>query len=346
MPRERPFLLRKSIWKTLWFSLLRSVKDQRARRLVLGFAGFLAWLLFEVWLLVVAPIAGGQGLNQLIFNGVCLAMGIAAAGLIKRSNQRQDELLNFSITGRTSTPVNDEVPNDIAIYLAERAAIIASLLARAQSEFFLTEHSLPSGLQPVTRQVQNSILRQMRLWEKLDQHELTLVAMADGLWNEEQKAEAIGWCEQLRLLRWVLRVDAELVPLAHDPGVDFSLSHAVLEAGNLIVADSPRGAWEIRVELETAYGYLIRIAAEMRERAVIPESGETDAWMHELRKSLVGDSNDLVSGSKTIGDLDEVPLRQLGLMALARFRYAGYLVDQMGASEHLSFRQREISAAE
>lgn|SRR6185312_2727613 len=103
-----------------------------------------------------------------------------------------------------------------------RNAPRSSLLARANSEFYLATHELP--LAPTTRQVQNELLRKLRLWERLDEHELALVTRADGLWNEAQRAEAIAWCEQLRLVRWVFRIDAEIVPLAHNPGVDFSLS--------------------------------------------------------------------------------------------------------------------------
>src|SRR5205807_1866755 len=104
------------------------------------------------------------------------------------------------------------------IYLIERATIIASLVRRAASEVHIQRSSARAGV--ITRQIENQLLRRHGLWEKLEQPELEMVSVEDGLWATQQQNGIVEWCEQLRLLRWVLRLDAELMPLEHFPQPD------------------------------------------------------------------------------------------------------------------------------
>lgn len=71
--------------------------------------------------------------------------------------------------------------------MEERALIIASLLARGSSEIYLQHYELAQGMEVITRQVQNSFLRDTGLWEKLEQPEADLASAADGLWSVEQQ---------------------------------------------------------------------------------------------------------------------------------------------------------------
>ncbi len=185
---------------------------------VFGIAGVLAWVLAEAWMVF------GQGVDQMVFNGVMVGSGVIAALLFRRSNRRQDEVLNFSITGRKQEQLPQDVSPGILLYLDERTAILASLLSRGASEIYLEHNELPLGAEIVTRQIQNTLLTQKGLWEKLDPTEKALASAADGRWTAEHRAEVRIWCEQLRLLRWTLGIDAELVPLAHNPQLDFSLA--------------------------------------------------------------------------------------------------------------------------
>ena len=53
---------------------------------------------------------------------------------------------------------------------------------------------------------------------------MDLLGAADGSWTVEQQNEIAKSCEPLRLLRWTLGIDVELLPLAHFPKADFALS--------------------------------------------------------------------------------------------------------------------------
>lgn len=109
----------------------------------------------------------------------------------------------------------------------------------------------------MTRQIQNGFLRDRGLWPKLERSELDLATVADGLWTLSQQEQTVEWCEQLRLLRWVLGVDAEIMPLAHFPPLDFSLPLELLQYGEIPPQQwsQPVEAWEIRLERDLALEY-------------------------------------------------------------------------------------------
>ena len=328
---------RRSFWKALWFALRRSREDKRARAAILSLAVLLVLVLAEGWLVFVLPVRERHGVFQGSFNAFIIVTGLIASLLIRRSNRKQSELLNFSVTGRVTRQSPEQVSLSIRIYLEERTVIVASLLARGASEVYLANNELPVGAEVVTRQIQNSTLRKMGLWEKLHPAENALASAADGLWTAEQRMGVIAWCEQLRLLPWTIGIDAELIPLAHCPKVDYALVHDLLRGRVLIGRTPVRAPWDLRGERDIAVEYVARIVAELKARSPIADSLEPDDWRDQLREQSLGASADYLAGAKTIAELAEEPLRLLGIVALSRSHYAGYLADQLSATEPLPF---------
>lgn len=336
-------VLRRSFWKSLWFAVLRSRKDRRARFAVLSVILALAWIVGEAWVIFVLPAREGGGVFQMIFNGFAIGSGFIAALLLRRSNRKQDEILNFSITGRYPQPLPEQVSSDVRRYLEGRAVILASLLARAASEVYILNNQLPPGAEVVTRQIQNTLLRKMGLWEQLDRHESELAMAADGLWTPEQRNEVITWCEQLRLLRRTLGIDAEVIPLAHNPSVDFSIVRDLLrDEPETQKEDITRASWDLRSERDIALEYFARIVAELKGRSPINNSAELEGWADDFREKSMGASVDYLAGSRTIGEMDEDPLRLLGMTAHARAQYAGYLVDLLSSAETVAFAEWSV----
>jgi len=324
---------RRSFWKSFWFALLRVRVDKRARTAVVSAAYFLTWILIEVWLVFLVPAHEGHGVFQMMFNGFIAVTGLLAARLISRSNRKQGELLNFSITGQTPRQLPEPDSQRVRHYLEIRAAIIASLLARGASEIYLATHEIPIGAEIVTRQIQNSALRGLGIWEELCPAEKELVICRDGTWTEDQRTTVINWCEQLRLLRWTLRMDNELVPLAHQPNIDFSIARMSQGKGSKPM----RSTWDLREEREISLAYFARVVAELNARSLqLGDSSELN-WTRAFRENLLGGSTDYLARSQTVADLDEGALRTLGLVAKERANYAGYLVDQLSSPEPLRF---------
>jgi hypothetical protein len=331
----------REFWKSYWIALQRTGRDKRARSIALRITFLLAYLFAYVLFVFFMEVnaAAGQGIWNAAFYAFIFGTGTIAAILMRRWHRKQDELLNYSLTGRSPLRPQDvtDASPELRAYLEERALIVASLLARAASEIYLQHNQLSPGLEVVTRQTQNALLRENGLWNKLEQAEADLVSAADGRWSVEQQNQVFVWCEQLRLLRWVIGLDSELVPLAHFPTLDFSLSRDILRRGKSQSGKPILKSWDIRVQRDVAMEYTARVVAEFKGRGLIADSPELEGWADEFRAQSLGDSTDYLAGARTIGELDDDALRRLGSFAAARDRYCAYLVDLLNAVHPFPF---------
>lgn len=332
----------RSFWKSYWLALQRVRTDKRARSFAfrvtfvllywLGYLGFLGFL-------ELSDTTGGHDWNA-VFYTLMLGGGSAAAVLLRRSHRRQDAALNFSLTGQShSVPkVESDASPEIRTYLEQRALIVASLLARGAGESYQKRNRMPEDVRVVNRQVQNAFLRTQGLWDKLEPEEAALAATAEGDWTLEQTSQVVVWGEQLRLLRWVLRVDSELMPLEHFPKLDFSLSRDVMQNPVAAFPQKPLlKPWEVRVQRDLSTGYAVRTFAELAVRGLITHVGASDEWAQELRTRSLGASTDSLAGARTIAELDDESLQLLGSITSTRREYLRYLTDLLDALEPFSY---------
>ena len=333
-------ILSRGFWRSYWIALRRTRKDKRARSVSLKITFLLAYLVAYALFIAFMEVrtAAGQGIWNAVFYAFIFGTGMIAAILIRRWHRKQDEVLNTSLTGRTLFHPQDfsDASTEVRSYLEERALIIASLLARGASEIYLQHHQVAEGVEVVTRQIHNSLLRGHGVWDKLERPEADLASVADGLWSVEQQNGVLTWCEQLRVLRWVLGIDSELIPLAHFPGLEFSLSQEVLRRGIPLTSKPLLKPWDVRVERDIATAYTARIVAELKARGLIAAGPGLEGWVDELRAQSVGDSTDYLAGARTIGELDDDALRRLGAFASAREQYCAYLVELLNATQPFS----------
>lgn len=334
-------ILSRGFWKAYWIALRRTRKDKRARSISLRITFWLAYLVAYILFVVLLEVntAAGQGIWNAVFYAFIFGTGAIAAILMRRWHRKQDELLNTSLTGRAPLHPQDfaDTSPEVRGYLEERTLIIASLLARGASEIYLQHHQVAEGNEVITRQLQNSLLRGAGLWDKLERPEADLATAADGLWSVEQQNHVLTWCEQLRVLRWAFGVDSELVPLAHFPALDFSLSQEVLRQGRPVTSKPLLKPWDVRVQRDIATEYTARVVAELKARGLIAAGPELEGWADEFRAKSVGDSTDYLAGARTIGELDDDSLRRLGAFASARERYCAYLVELLNVTQPFSF---------
>jgi hypothetical protein len=335
-------VLGRTFWRSYWIALRRIRGDRRARALALkvtfGIGYAIAYLLYvgslELHTMNDQPVGW-----TFAFYGFIFGTGLVAYFLLNRSHRKQDELLNFSLTGTGRTPqTGGGISSEVRNFLEERALILSSLVARAGSEIYLERNRLAPGFEVITRQTLNARLRQNGLWDKLEAPELDLVSAADGRWTEEQQHQIPMWCEQLRLLRWTLGIDGELMPLAHFPRVDFSLARDLLGARDPSISrKSMQQSWDLRVERDRAAEYTARVVAELKGRNMIADETGLEGWADRLREKSLGSSTDYLAGAKTIAELDEQDLRLLAAIAVSREQYADYLVDQLSTDRPISF---------
>jgi hypothetical protein len=300
----------------------------------------LAYLFLYVPVVLLLPLRQRGSIWLLAFYGLIFGSGAIAFLMLRRSHRSQDKLLSYSLTStnRVDLPRADDISPVVRNFLEERALILGSLLARAASEIYIRNNNLPPGAEVVTRQNLNALLRQNGLWDKLEPIEVDLVGSADGGWTVEQQNEIAKSSEPVRLLRWTLGIDVELLPLAHFPKVDFALWRGLFDRVRTPYAKRlMRGSWDLRIERDIARDYSARVIAELKGRGLITSDPDLEGWADQLRERSLGDSTDYLAGSKTIADLDDGDLTLLAAIATTRQRYAAYLVEQLSADSPISF---------
>ncbi|MDX2149836.1 MAG: hypothetical protein SFV54_03810 [Bryobacteraceae bacterium] len=298
---------------------------------------------------IVVPFRSPEGpVWHYGFYGFIFLTGLLAYFLLRRRNAQAHEALTFSLTTGGQTFAVASTADDkgaIREYLVGRAVILASLISRAAAEICMQRGvnsiDYPEG---IMRQVQNGLLRQRRLWGRLERTETELMGASEGSWTEEQQNEVVVWCEQLRLLRWVLGVDAELMPLAHFPAIDFKLANDI---SRLYGSEEPHrpmmNSWDVRMDRDTALEYAARLVSELKARKLIADSPELEGWAGHLREISPGASTDYVVGAKTVEQLTNEELMYFAVVTAARERYATYLVEQLSADSALSFSEWSLT---
>lgn len=333
--------------ESFWIVLRRVGRDRRARSALFKLSLALLSVVGYPAYIVYTCVIGGRW--QGVFYAFIFGTGAMAAILMRRWHRKQDEILNYSLTSKVNPSSNGvfNLSPSVRTYLEDRALIIASLLARGASEVQIHQKLNHEAGGVLARQILNGFLREHGLWTKLEPAEVDLASVADGLWTSSQEGCVVTWCEQLRLLRWALGVDPQIVPLWHCPNLDFRVSQDLLHEGGIVRGRSSQvGPWDIRMQRDVAVEYTARIAAELKVRGTAPTLADVAGWAEELRAKSLGDSVDLVAGARTVAEMTEDGLRLLGSLAIAREQYASFLIEQSGANEPLVFSSWQVARAE
>jgi hypothetical protein len=331
------------IWKSIWFSVRRSGKDARARKALVALCAVVAGACFYVawtgwWFFHASRDSGMSPGWTAAFYVFIFGTGLLARFWMTRSNRRADEALHFSLTGASRwQPSAAGASAAVRDYLRNRLLILAWLVLRAASEQYLRQKTIPANAEVVTRQLHNRALREAGAWESLEPEERDLLFVADGQWTDAQIEEIVAWTEQLRLLRWALRIDAEIVPLEHFPCLDATPAREIL-AGKMPPEAETLQPSDVRPERDTALAYAARCLAELKTRG-LSDAGSGE-WAETIRAGCLGDSTDLLAGARTVADLDDAELRLLTTMAIARERYASWLVETLGSDEITPLRRQ------
>ena len=122
----------REFWKSYWIALQRTGRDKRARSFAVRITFLLTYLLAYVLFICFMEVttAADGGVWSAAFYTFIFGSGTIAAILMRRWHRKQDELLNYSLTGAirlNPQEVSDTSPQ-VRTYLEERALIVASLL--------------------------------------------------------------------------------------------------------------------------------------------------------------------------------------------------------------------------
>ncbi len=327
------------VWKWCWIALRRFHKDKRFRRPVLLAFSWLAYVVGNLILHWKINREAGVGVWTVPFYGLIFGSGFLAFVVIRKVNRGNGQIFKYSLVSQSlpSTEDSSLPPSGIRSYLLQRTGVIGGLVLRASSELSMDSSNVKQPKNVTVRGALNEKLRKSELWNELEPEEVDLFRRASGSWTSEQKRSVTSWCEQLRLLRWTFEIDGRLEPLAHLPKPDVRLTMGVLDPDQLIVqCKNTRELWEVRREKDQASKYAIHIFSELRRRGLLdsglPESSpQTTSWLDHVPQA------DCIAGVNTISELDDNTLRSLGSTAVARYRYAEYLMAQLEAQTPISY---------
>ncbi len=296
-------LLRKATWAEAKTNLRRAHKDNRARKHLLG-----------VSLMLLTPFLCLAYLAWLVGSGALLLVPFIVPVFLWRSRREKLDAVPLHIV----TPPEPAIPalsnkqvQDIRFYLSQFSLLNAVVVARAGSEAFLKQKTLPEGFEVSSRRIHLDLMQEYGIWERMAQPDREAMMIADGHWEWILINDASLAIEPLRLLRWILRIDFYLPVIGQQLKLDFAPASELVHTPQRTfegkdIADVPL----IRIGKDAAYEFYVRCVAEAVSRGYL-EARSEDAlqWAKNMSQALSGKQHeDLVLGGRLVS---EVPREEL-----------------------------------
>jgi hypothetical protein len=314
-------LLRKATWQEAKMSLRRAHKDRRARKHLLA-----------VSLLAIAPLFGLLYLAWLIGTGAVFFVPFVLPVLwwrARRAKQNEDLL---HIAPQRKQEIRELTPGEqktLHSYFAKLAIFYAVMLNRVTSEMFLKEKFLPEGYEVVSRRRHIDLLRQYDLWEHIAPPDRESVMAADGHWEWPRINETAICIENLRLLRWLLRIDHFLPAIGLQLRGDYGIANDLIDFPEKLFRNTSLLKKEdLQQALEVGNDYFLRCWAEGVARGYfVVKDEESVTWAKSVADRLAGDENeDLVLGSTIVSDASAEQLQWATTLSHRRVHFLKWMI--------------------
>lgn len=324
---NRPELLRKN----LWLMILRAPRDRRTWRPLLVIFGALAYVAYDVWAFLYLGLAGT------VFMVVIMTLAIGLALLLAHSHRRTDESM-LHLAQRA--PVPEE---DYALYrpkLVQTLYATAALVDRAGIELMHRQGRINSTNAGGSRQRTLSLARNCA-WDQLSEPARGLLLSPEGSWSEADTWSTIFCMEQVRVLRWVLGIDAILAPLEFAdlnvrPALEITTNPKLAAGSVCLSAPDLRAAKLVASHLldrlvgEGAYRGFYELAQDDTRRRVM----ELAERMHEPG------AHDQLVGVDTVAEASEERIRFVSQAALRRVLALGDVLAYLTGPPEAELRMR------
>jgi len=308
--------------------LLRAHKDPRARR---GLAQIMLPLLFLIAFTIYVIV---NGITSVVAIGVDVVLFALVVWYRKRNPVEQSGPVTLDLTPRTDiedTPVLEASP-ELLRELQELALLHAILAQRAASEAFLRHKGVPEGKQIITRQKHIRILRELDLYDRLGRTERDLILLPDGAWGEGTIDRTSMLLEPLRVLRWLLGIDALLPMIGEARLVDFSLANSLLEnPDRLFTGHTVTGIEPIRSARSSAETIFYRCYTEAHRRgfALNSSAEEADAAIFYAQRLAGREDEDIVIGNIIVSRASDEEVRLAAGAATARIQLLRWVQERL-----------------
>ena len=165
----------------------------------------------------------------------------------------------------------------------------------------------------------------------MEADERSLAALGPNTWSLKDCSPLTAWCEQLRVLRWLLGVDGELAPIASSPTNYKEIANLALSVQATKIC---RVSSELQDVRDLAWAYFIRIAAELQHRSLLSDTSlksQAREELNDFRAGVLGESEDFLLGAETVAASSSQLLLQIFALSWARYQYVAYLADLLNA---------------
>ena len=344
----------KSVWshfrrfcKNWWIAYQRSDSDKRARAYVKStfatgarLAYLIIVLLLPLLLTFTAADEKSRKSGWIVFVGMLISLSV---NWLYHILKPKPTLLSEALHAKAPEP--ERVNPELEAYLISRLRILATLAVRGSAELLALQGKSDANAEGA-RIWANTHLRETGLWDLMEPEERDLATRESNGWTIQECSGVPVWCEQLRVLRWVVGIDPELQPLHWIP---VQYGEVASLPPDLATVKLVRAPWETRAVRDEAWSYHIRIAAELHHRGLLDPASlnpGAGAELEKIRGNLLGESKDFLIGSQTVSATNSQTLLEINTVAFVRSNYAAYLTELPGEARVISlkdWRQRQTA---
>jgi hypothetical protein len=264
------------------------------------------------------------------------------AWLIGRSNARSDETLI-----RLSDPFEPPAEPDHSLHRPGIAACLirtAVLVDRATAETLHRIAKVPPEKAGFYRRRTLDISHLQGRWDGFTRAEQDLLISPEGSWDWDEVWPRLVQIEDVRVLRWVLKVDPILAPfefLSHDlaPAHQLVTSPEMLEGAGYMLPSDLRPAQQLAEQMVT------RCIAEGILRGFLSEQDDEARFQFVRIAERMGSdqSGDLLVGSESVGKAREDHLRWVGQTAIRRMNVLRAVISYMNGDPTAELQIKEVT---
>jgi hypothetical protein len=321
-------LLRKATWIEAWLSLTRAHKDRRARR-----------HLGRLSLMLVVPVLCMAYAFWLIGSGAWIILPLLAPILWWQNRRRNEDQVPVRITPGPEPLVRPMTARErelLRLYFAELTVLYAVMVARAGSEGFLKEKTLPEGFEVTSRRTYLDLLKSAGLWDRMARVDREAMMMPDGHWGWARINQVALGLEPLRLLRWMLQIDFYLPLVGQQLKGDYAIAYELVQVTEKVLGGKDLAELEaVRVGMESAEVFFHRCLAEGISRGYYEvETEEAVAWATRVSTNLRGRQHeDFVLGGKLVSEASRDELLWAVSLSRRRTGFLKWVVEVMEAGK-------------
>jgi hypothetical protein len=318
-------------WRNLSLALRRAARDKRALSNVLGVFALLSYAAYLLW---TVTYLGPWGTVCLI---VVMGLAIGGATFINKKNARDGESI-LSLSSPSTLQINEL--REHRIRLANILLCKAIVVDRANNENLHRMGKIDSRREGICRRRTLDLAHRPELWQTLSIEERDLLMSPEGTWKWDAVWPRIIRIEDVRVLRWILKIDPILTPFEFLKP-DLTAALEITTRPEQVEGKGCMPPWDLRPAQHAAEQMLTRCIAEGIHRGFLTiEDKEARAqYIHLARTLGASQSEDLLIGSTIVAESDRQHIEWVAQAALRRTNMLAAVIKYLNSSpeEKLEF---------